>query len=148
MAQRRLQEEEQLLSRGNVGTNVVTAQETDATKVVGPTVYIPVKVSGVLVEAMVDTGSQSSIISRDLLQRIGKHLRESGQPLPKLEKPSAHLFGKDGEGGGRELVITAQLLLTMEVDGKSASVCSAREPAKLFARYECIAAVGGDHASN
>lgn len=64
LAQRRLQEEEQLLSSGNVGTNVVTAQETDATKVVGgPTIYIPVKVSGVLVEAMVDTGSQSSIIS-------------------------------------------------------------------------------------
>ena len=55
------------------GTTVTAVKEGDP-KAVGPTVYMLVKVCGVLVEAMVDTGSQSTIISRSLLQEIGRSL--------------------------------------------------------------------------
>ena len=69
---------------------------------------MPITIEGVTVEALVDTGSQSTIISRSLLHEIGQHMKSKG-PLPIIERPTVHLFGKDGAGGGRELVITDQL---------------------------------------
>ena len=57
-----------------------------------------------------------------LLQEIARSCKEAGQPLPQLELPTARLFGKDGSGGGRELVITAQLTTTIAADGESVSV--------------------------
>jgi len=63
-------------------------------------VCLPVKIGGVSVEALVDTGSQSTIISRALLHEIGSYCRNQGTPLLTLEKPTVHLFGKDGKGGG------------------------------------------------
>ena len=36
--------------------------------------------------------------------------------------PTARLFGKDGAGGGCELVITAQFKANIEVDGESACI--------------------------
>jgi len=74
------------------------------------------------VEALLDTGSQSTIISRSMLHEIGQHARSKGQPLPTLERPTVRLFGKDGAGGGRELIITAQLQADIEADGESTSV--------------------------
>ena len=41
---------------------------------------------------------------------------------PELDVPMARLFGKDGRGSGREIVITAQLQLTIEADGESTNV--------------------------
>ena len=70
LAQRRLVEEQSYL---HGTTNAVLCQR----RVVGPTVYL-VKVRGVLVQAMVDTGSQSTIISWSLLQEIGCSLQQTG----------------------------------------------------------------------
>ncbi len=55
---------------------------------------------------VVDTGSQSTIISRAM---IVQHLRSRGQSLPVLETPTVRLFGKDGRGGGWDLIITAHV---------------------------------------
>lgn len=67
---------------------------------------------------MVDTGAQSSIISRLFPHHIRRHMKGQGKPLSVLEKPTARLFGKDGEGGGRELTIKAQLQVEVQADGK------------------------------
>ena len=37
---------------------------------------------GVQVSALVDTGSQTTIIAHTVLHEIGRHLREQGKPLP------------------------------------------------------------------
>ena len=106
-----------------VRTNAVTATENDESlKAVGPSVYLSVRIGGVMVDAMVDTGPQSTIISRSLLHKVGQHMKSQGQSLPVLERPTARLFGKDGEGGGRELTITAQLQVKVEADGESVFV--------------------------
>jgi hypothetical protein len=106
----------------NSGTNVVNADTIGETeegpKAVGPTLFLKVQIGGVPVEAMVDTGSQSTIISRSLLHKIGRYRKSKGESLPALEKPTARLFGKDGEGGGRELTITAQIEVDIEADGE------------------------------
>ena len=75
---------------------------------------------------MIDTGSQSTIISRSLLCAISAHCRSQDLPYPELDVPTARLFGKGGHGGGhgggRDLVITAQLQLIIEADGESTNV--------------------------
>ena len=122
LVQRRLQDEQKLFLGGSVSTNAVSARGKEDPKAVGPTVYMSVKVGGVPVEVMVDTGSQSTIISRSLLHELGRHMKSNGQPLPHLERPTARLFGKDGEDEGCELVITAQLQVTIQADGESACI--------------------------
>lgn len=106
-----------------MNTGAVSASDRDNDpKAVGPTVYLAVTVGGVPVDAMVDTGSQSTIISRALLHAIGDHAKKQGKPLPVLERPTVRLYGKDGPGGGHELVVTAQLQTTIEADGESVCV--------------------------
>ncbi len=61
LAQRRLQDEQQLLTAGSIGTNAVTVTGKGNPNAVGPTLYLPVKIGGVPAEALVDTGT---IISR------------------------------------------------------------------------------------
>ena len=127
LAQQQLREEQKLLESNVsvivVRTNAVTATENDESlKAVGPSVYLSVRIGGVMVDAMVDTGAQSTIISRSLLHKVGQHMKSRGQSLPVLERPTARLFGKDGKGGGRELTITAQLQVKVEVDGESVCV--------------------------
>ena len=123
LAQRPLQDEQNMLDSG---TNVVNADtirvKEEGPKAVGPTLFLKVQIGGVPVEAMVDTGSQSTIISRSLLHKIGRCRKSKGEPLPALEKPTARLFGKDGEGGGKELTITAQIEVDIEADGECVRV--------------------------
>ena len=119
LADRRLRREQALLSGG--ATNTVLAEE-NAVPAVGPTLLLDVLIEGLPVKAMVDTGAQSTIISRSTLHAIGHHLSQSGRPLPTLELPTVCLYGKDGSGGGRRLNITAQLQLTFTVDGESVNV--------------------------
>ena len=119
LAERRLQEERQAFRRTNV---VMTSQKVAKLQAVGLTLCMLVKVGGVEVEAMVDTGSQSTIISRSLLHAIGAHCQSQDMPCLQLEVPTVRLFGKDGRGGGRELVITAQLQISIEADGESTVV--------------------------
>jgi len=100
-------------------TNAILASDNPRSKVVGPTVCLPITINGVAVEALVDTGSQSTIISRSMLHKIGCYRKSSGQSLPFLERATVRLFGKEGAGDGRELVITAQLQASIEADSES-----------------------------
>ena len=108
-------------------THTVRSSNGDA-GAVGPTLFVDVMVEGLPTKAMIDTGSQSTIISRALLREVGEHLRSRRQPAPVLEKPTVRLFGKDGPGGGRELTITAQVQLSITMDGESVSVLAFVQP--------------------
>ena len=119
LADRRLCREQALLSGS--ATNTVHADNADV-PAVGPTLLLDVLIEGLPVKATVDTGAQSTIISRSTLHAIGRHLRQNGRPLPTLEIPTVRLYGKDGPGGGRQLTITAQLQLTFTVDGESVNI--------------------------
>lgn len=86
-------------------------------------------------EAMVDTGAQSTIISRSTLHAISSHLSKLGQPQPKLELPSVRLYGKDGQKGGRRLNITTSLSVWMH--GMCANVPVFVQPDSQQAGNEC-----------
>ena len=58
---------------------------------VGPTPHLCVEVEGVSVIALVDSGSQSTIILQPLLHKISKKLRSQGKPLPELLLPTVKL---------------------------------------------------------
>ena len=86
---------------------------------VGPTLVIYLNIEGVQVEAMVDTGSQYTVISRAILHKVGRHLRQQGKEMPQLRLPSARLYSKDSGGERQELDITAEVSLKIEADGKA-----------------------------
>ena len=118
LADRRLTLEKEGLAGGSA-TNVVLSSAAQA---VGNLCYTEVYIEGLLVEAMVDTGAQSTIISRTLLHAINHHVKQQGRELPPLELPSARLYGKDGEKGGQELLITAQVNLVVSLGDHSVTV--------------------------
>ena len=68
--------------------------------------------------AHLDTGAQLTIISRTTLHAIVKHLQSCGKPVSRLELPSAHLYGKGGEKGGKQLCITAQVSFNASLGSK------------------------------
>ena len=100
----------------------VVSSDPKVSRVVGPTPYFGIVVEGVQVSALVDSGSQSTIISRPLLHQVARKLRAEGKLLPKLTKPTVRLYGKDGQSGRRELNITAQTELAFAADGKVVKV--------------------------
>ena len=89
---------------------------SDQARAVGPTVYFNVTIGSVPVTAMVDCGSQSTIISRSLLHKIWHQLEKDGKPTPGLESPGLKMYGKDGQSGP-EIVVTAWVNLLLEADG-------------------------------
>ena len=123
-----------------MNTNIVISTEKEDSKAVGSTMYVQVEIDGVPVEAMVDTEAQSTIISLSLLHRITRCLKEAGKTPPKLEIPSACLIGKDEAVRGSKLVVTAQLNVTIGVDGDWVSLytnaCSAYDYTILLVRHE------------
>ena len=119
LAKRHVDREQQLLIEAST-TSAVSAVE-DTKGAVGPTLYLDILIEGVPVRAMFDTGAQSSIVSREVLHAIGRHLGRQGRPVPTLRKPCTTLFGKDGDKGP-EIVVTAQFDATVEADGKT--VCA------------------------
>ena len=114
LAEHRLQEEVQLLQNDS---DVVTTTAATS-EAIGPVMYLKVEVKGVPVDAIIDCGSQSSIISRELLHKVGHALYREGKPLPTLARPMHMFSGK----GGDELVITAKTTLTVLADGKAVNV--------------------------
>ena len=90
IARRKLDREEQLLETSTESSIKVV------TGAVGPTLLLEVSVGGVPVSAVVDTGAQSTIISRSLLHRIRDHLKAKEESMPKLRLPSPRLYGKSG----------------------------------------------------
>ena len=68
--------------------------------------------------ALVDTGSQSTIISCSLLHKVLPHLKKNSKDVPKLDHPCTRFKGK----GGHQIGVTAQVTLTLAVDGRSTTV--------------------------
>ena len=91
LASRRLSREQALLNGS--ATNTVSAAGDDV-PAVGPTLLLNVSIEGFPVEAMVNTGAQSTIISRSTLHEIGCHLSQNRHPLPTLERPTVQLYGR------------------------------------------------------
>ena len=89
LAEHRLRQERQALEQSTghnfvvntVQANTVPADGTRPTAV-GPTVTVEINIEGVAVEALVDSGAQSTIISRSVLHQIGIQRRRNGLPLP------------------------------------------------------------------
>lgn len=65
-----------------------------------------------------DTGAQSTIMSRATLHTVNQHLKQQGLELPPLELRTVRLYGK----GRKELLITAQVPLVLSLDDSSVSV--------------------------
>ena len=108
----RLEKEQQLASE-SVESSVKVVMGA-----VGPSYWLQITVEGLSVSALVDTGSQSTIISRSLLHKVFKHLKENGKALPTLDHPCIKFKGK----GRHPIGVTAQVLFTLAVDGKSTAV--------------------------
>ena len=125
LASRKLaKEEEQLkLASGSAPVSTVNAVK-DA---VGPTLTIELNVEGVNVTAIVDTASNSTIISRSMLHDIKRQLDSESKPMPKLELPCVPLYGKEGTKG-KPLDITAQVLLSYSCDGRKVTVPTFIQP--------------------
>ena len=123
LAQRRLEAETTLMSEsGEAQVGCVSTEAETTCKAVGPSMFLDVSVEGVSLPALVDRGAQSTIISRELLHRIARQRLDEEKEILKLEKPTVRLFGKNGPQGRRELIITAQVELTIEACGKQATV--------------------------
>ena len=79
LAKRKLEREQELLSEA---AHIHT--EEGSSRAVGPLLCLKVKIEGVEVDAMVDTGSQSTVISCAMLHKIGKHMKSQGKDFPQL----------------------------------------------------------------
>ena len=89
LAQRLLDKEQEMLTEPYSTVKVVSGA-------VGPNLLFDISVEGVAVAAMVDTGSQATIISRSLWHEVNSWLKSQGKSLPKLKLPSMPLYGKGG----------------------------------------------------
>ena len=112
LTKRRLEKEQELINGCTESSvNVVTGA-------VGPSYWLQTSVEGVVVPALVDTGSQSTIISRSLLHKVFCHLKHAGRDLPKREYPCTKFKGK----GGHPINVTVQVQLTLSVDWRSTTI--------------------------
>ena len=116
LATMRLNLEQSKLNTLRVGTVFA-----DSVEAVGPVVSVEVQIEGCPVQAVVDTGAQSTILSRALLHRIAKSMQDSGRDGPELVRPSAKLYGRSGADCS-ELTITAEAKLEVELDGHHVKV--------------------------
>ena len=64
---------------------------------VGPELSVTVCVEGVPVDAVVDTGSQATIVSRSFLAEIEQRLEGEGRQSLARRKPQVRLYGKSGK---------------------------------------------------
>ena len=105
--------------------DMVHAKE-DSSGAVGPLLSLKIKIEGVEVDAMVDTGSQSTVISH-------------GKDFPTLNRPHLHLYGKGGKDDASQLNITAEIFLTTEADGHQVNTPVFVQPGseQLFTRNKC-----------
>ena len=91
--------EMQSASTDRADLHVVKANSV-VTDVVGSNRHLDLS-GDVSVSALIDSESQSTIISRELLHKIARKARSGGKPLPSLKVPTVKLFGKDGDDDGR-----------------------------------------------
>lgn len=121
LAAKKLEREKSLLEVSNSSNNVVNA-DCSCAGAVGSLLEVELSIEGVPIIAMLDTGAQSTIISRSALHDIANHLHQVGKDPPMLELPTARLFGKDGQKGGNELCITAQVSLSIQLKSRTVTV--------------------------
>ena len=102
----------------NKDSDVNTLSSTSGTSsaAIGPVFYLEIEIEGVPVRAVVDSGAQSTVISRDLLHKVNRQRKANGHPCLTLGLPSATLHGKGGKHNSK-LCITAQVELQLAVDG-------------------------------
>lgn len=119
---------EQLLATMHVNLEKSKLQETrvetvvaDAIKAVGPVLFFDVEIEGYPVRAMVDTGAQSTIVSREQLHWIARAMRQAGREGPNLVTPSMKLYGRS-RSDRSELTITAEAQLQVALDGYHVTV--------------------------
>ena len=93
----RPRKEETLLAQDGSQCNTISTKE-QTSEAVDPILMIQLHIEGIPVEAMVDTGSQSTVISRAALHKVGSHLRQQGKEMPQLRLSTARLYGKDCGG--------------------------------------------------
>ena len=119
LAQQKLSTEVSQMQSASTDSAVVRIVESKPTldNVVGPTPHLELSVGDVNVSALVDSVSQSTIISREFLHKIAKKARSEGKPLPSLKLPTVKLFGKGDPDDRRQLDITAQVELEISADG-------------------------------
>ena len=122
LADRKLAREEQILADSSSVSTVNVIEGA-----VGPTLMLELSVEGLQVAAVVDTASNSTIISRSMLHEIKHHLQAQGKPMPRLELPCVPLYGKEGTKG-KPLDITAQVSLTFACDGRRVTVPTFIQP--------------------
>ena len=115
LAKKRLGIERTQLGKGTSKIDTVVSDSTDA---VGPVVYLELAIEGYPVKAMVDSGAQSTILSRGLLHQVARHMQSQGRAVPSLVQPSARLYGRSGNDCS-ELIITAQTNLELALDGRT-----------------------------
>ena len=84
----RLKKEEALLTQRGSQCHTVSIQE-QTSDAVGPTLLLQLHIP---VEAIVDTGSRSTVISTAVLDEVGKHLHQLGKEMAKLIVPTARLW--------------------------------------------------------
>ena len=106
------------VERSKLSVGTVVADTVDA---VGPVMFLDVEIEGCPVRAVVDTGSQSTIVSRDQLHQIARAMRQLKCEGPTLVTPSAKLYGRSGRDRS-ELTITAEAQLEISLDGHHVSV--------------------------
>ena len=118
LAKSKLQAEHRLMEDDTAEVNAHNSDTGMTSNAVGPELYLEVEIEGVLVRAVVDSGAQSTVISRELLlqHKINRHLRKQGCLSLMLQLPSAALYGKGGLDSSK-LSITAQADLQLAVDG-------------------------------
>ena len=75
-------------------------------------ISLPLLVEAVSVDAVVDTGSQSTIVSKEFLERVDQHLQGQGKSPPSLRVPQIRLYGKSG----KQLAIEGEFSLTLSID--------------------------------
>ena len=132
LAEKRLQKETQL-ARGESTIRHVTA--VGKAEAVGPTLWLNVTVEGVPVNAMFDSGSESTIISRHMLHQVFRHCCQLGVSEPKLKVSSVKLYGKDSKVPGKEFLITTETTLIICADGRSIQVPVFVQP---FSKQDCL----------
>ena len=116
LAKNRLQAEKKLLKGEAANVNALKGKNISTSTAVGPVLHLDIEIEGVPVKAVVDSGAQSTVISRNLLHQVNRHMREQGRSSPTLELPSITLYGRGGRDSS-ELCVTTQTELQLSVDG-------------------------------
>jgi hypothetical protein len=115
-------EQHQLTDAARIGT-----LETTPSKLAGAILCVDLEIECFPVEAIVDTGTQCTVISRHLLHQVGRNLQSKGEDLPAVQPPSLKLSGRSGSSS-QEVLITAEVSLSFCLDGRSTTALSFVQP--------------------